>query len=117
MFIKNIYNKIFKTKTDYKLQKKINLFKENYEKIIFENNKVFDTKSEINFLHSGTSGDLIYALAVLNKISLTHKCNFYVNVNKKFTYEYYKHNGEGFLISERMFDLLLPLLKKQKFLN
>ena len=109
MFIKNIYNKIFKTKTDYKLQKKINLFKENYEKIIFENNKVFDTKSEINFLH--------YALAVLNKISLTHKCNFYVNVNKKFTYEYYKHNGEGFLISERMFDLLLPLLKKQKFLN
>ena len=60
---------------------------------------------------------MIYALAVLNKISLTHKCNFYVNVNKKFTYEYYKHNGEGFLISERMFDLLLPLLKKQKFLN
>ena len=38
MFIKNIYNKIFKTKTDYKLQKKINLFKDNYEKIIFENN-------------------------------------------------------------------------------
>ena len=83
MFFKNIYNKIFSPKSEYKLKKKINLFKNSYEKIIFENNNLLDAKSEINFLHSGTSGDLIYALAVINKISLTRKCNFYINVNKK----------------------------------
>ena len=117
MLFKKIYYKLFKDKAERKDLEKIDLFEIKYKKLISETNNKVNSKAELNFLHSGTSGDLIYALAVMNKISLTRKCNFYINVNKKFTYDYYKHNGEGYLISERMFDLLLPLLKKQKFLN
>ena len=117
MLFKKIYYKLFKDKAERKDLEKIDLFEIKYKKLISETNNKVNSKNELNFLHSGTSGDLIYALAVMNKISLTRKCNFYINVNKKFTYDYYKHNGEGYLISERMFDLLLPLLKKQKFLN
>ena len=117
MFLKKIYYKFYKTKPESKNQEKIDLFQGKYKKLIFDASQATDTKAELNFLHSGTAGDLIYALAVIKKISLTRKCNFYINVNKKFTYEYYKHTGNGYLISQKMFDLLLPLLKKQKFLN
>jgi len=116
-FLKKIYYKISKTKPERKTLQKIDLFKEKYEKLIININNSLIKKKELNFLHSGPVGDLIYSLAIIQKISKTHKCNFFVNVNKKFTYEYYRHNGEGYLISKRIFDFTLPLLKEQKFLN
>ncbi len=62
MLLKKIYYKLFKTKAVRKDLQKIDLFKEKYEKLIFMTNNKYN-KSELNFLHSGTSGDLIYALA------------------------------------------------------
>ena len=119
MIFKKLYYKLFKSKkkNEFKDQLKVNLFKEKYEGIINQINKSVLEKKELNFLHSGTSGDLIYSFALIKKLSLTHKCNFYVGVNKKFTYQYYKHTGEGYLISEKMYNLLIPLLKKQNFFN
>ena len=119
MIFKKLYYKLFKSKkkNEFKDQLKVNLFKEKYEGIINQINKSVLEKKELNFLHSGTSGDLIYSFSLIKKLSLTHKCNFYVGVNKKFTYEYYKHTGEGYLISEKMYNLLIPLLKSQNFLN
>ena len=119
MIFKKLYYKLFKSekKNEFKDQLKINSYKEKYETIINQISKTIIEKKELNFLHSGTSGDLIYSFALIKKLSTTHKCNFYVGVNKKFTYEYYKHTGEGYLINEKMFDLLIPLLKEQKFFN
>ena len=100
MIFKKLYYKLFKgeNKNEYKAEYKIDLYKNKYEKIINQINKAVLEKKELNFLHSGTSGDLIYSFALVKKLSNTHKCNFFVGVNKKFTYEYYKHTGEGFLI-------------------
>lgn len=119
MIFKKLYYKLFKSKkkNEFKDQLKVNLFKEKYEGIINQINKSVLEKKELNFLHSGTSGDLIYSFSLIKKLSQTHKCNFYIGVNKKFTYEYYKHTGDGFLISERMYNLIIPLLRRQKFFN
>ena len=119
MILKKLYYKFFKSekKNEFKDELKINSYKEKYEIIINKISKSIIEKKELNFLHSGTSGDLIYSFALIKKLSETHQCNFYIGVNKKFKYEYYKHTGEGFLISKKMYDLLIPLLKKQKFFN
>jgi len=119
MAFNKLYYKIFKPKkkNEFKDELKINSYRKKYQEIIAQINKLVIEKKELNFLHSGTSGDLIYSFALIKKLSLTHKCNFYVGVNKKFTYEYYKHTGEGYLINEKMFNLLIPLLKNQSFFN
>ena len=89
MIFKKLYYKLFKSekKNEFKDELKINLFNEKYKKIIYQINKLVLEKNELNFLHSGTSGDLIYSFSLIKKLSQTHKCNFYIGVNKKFTYE------------------------------
>ena len=116
---KKLYYKIFKKdqKNVYKTQEKINFFKKNYENQIININNIIETKRDLNFFHSGPLGDLIYSLPLINKLSENHTCNLYVNLNKKFTYEYYKHTANGYFIDERTFKFLSPLLKKQKSLN
>ena len=116
---KKLYYKIFKNdqKNVYKTQEKINFFKKNYENQIININNIIETKRNLNFFHSGPLGDLIYSLPLINKLSENHTCNLYVNLNKKFTYEYYKHTANGYFIDERTFKFLSPLLKKQRSLN
>ena len=116
---KKLYYKIFKNdqKNVYKTQEKINFFKKNYENQIININNIIETKRDLNFFHSGPLGDLIYSLPLINKLSEKHTCNLYVNLNKKFTYEYYKHTANGYFIDERTFKFLSPLLKKQRSLN
>ena len=116
---KKLYYKIFKKdqKNVYKTQEKINFFKKNYENQIININNIIETKRDLNLFHSGPLGDLIYSLPLINKLSENHTCNLYVNLNKKFTYEYYKHTANGYFIDERTFKFLSPLLKKQKSLN
>ena len=116
-FLKKIYYKISKTKPERKKLQKIELFKEKYEELISNIDKLLIEKKELNFLHSGQVGDLFYSLAIIQKISKTHKCNFYINVNKKIPYKLYKHCGDGYFINQHIFDYTLPLLQKQKFIN
>jgi len=117
--IKKLYYKIFKKnqKNVHKVQKKIDDFKKKYEKGIIKINNAINNNHELNFFHSGPLGDLIYSFPVIKKLSEKHKCNLYINLNKKFTYEYYMHTGGGYYIDERTYEFLAPLLKKQKFLN
>ena len=74
-------------------------------------------KNELSFLHSGHSGDIINALPVIKELSKTHKCNLYIQINKPMNLSYYKHPAGNVLIDERIFNLLLPLLKSQKYIN
>ncbi len=117
--IKKIYYKIFKKKNKdlFKTQKKIDNFKNNFEKEILNINNAINSKQELNFFHSGPLGDLIYSLPVINKLSENHKCNLFVNLNKKFTFEYYKHTANGYYIDDRTFKFLSPLLESQNTIN
>ena len=117
--IKKLYYKIFKRdkKNIYKIENKIKYFKEKYEIELVKINNAIDNKKELNLFHSGPLGDLIYSFPLIKKLSERHKCNLYVNLNKKFTYEYYKHTGKGFYIDGRTYNFLIPLLEKQSFIS
>ena len=117
--IKKLYYKIFKRdkKNIYKIENKIKYFKEKYEIELLKINNAIDNKKELNLFHSGPLGDLIYSFPLIRKLSERHKCNLYVNLNKKFTYEYYKHTGKGFYIDDRTYNFLIPLLEKQSFIS
>ena len=80
MLFKKIYYKLFKDKAEGKNLKKIDLFEIKYKKLISETNNKVNSKSELNFLHSGTSGDLIYH----GIIHLTHPDGIFILlVNRK----------------------------------
>lgn len=74
-------------------------------------------KDEINFCHSGHLGDLIYALPTIKELSKTKKCNLYININKPYNGQYFKHPSGNIMISERSYNMLLPLLIEQDYLN
>ena len=113
-FNKDKYNSI---KTDLIVKKSIKTFnertKEKIEKI-FNN---IEKKKELNFLHSGHCGDIICSLSVLKELSKTHKCNLFIEVDKRMSLPYFKHPAGKVFLDERIFNMLYPLLKNQNFLN
>jgi len=115
--LKKIFYKLFKNKSDHRKLTQLEKYNKKYKKIINDIYYAIQHNKEINFLHSGHCGDLIYSFAVIKKLSLTHKCNFYVGLNKTNKSYYKNHPSGNIFINERMFNLLLPLLKKQSFLN
>jgi len=100
-------------------QKRNNFKNNNYQEYIdqiFENIEKYE---EINFLHSGHIGDLIYSLPVIKKLSETKTCNLYINLNKEHHLDMYSntHIAGKVFINKKIYDKLLPLLKNQKYLN
>jgi len=124
MSLKKIFNKFFKSSKEYKefklkkfRRERLDLFDRKYKNIIEDIGNKISKKKELNFLHSGHCGDLIYSLAVIQKLSETHTCNFYVGLNKKIFPKYEKHPSGDVFINDHMMNLILPLLKSQKYLN
>ncbi len=122
--IKKLYYKFFKSKekySEFKLnnildkQKKIFDLKLKFKLEEIENN--IRNKNELNFLHSGHCGDLIYSLPLIKKLSFTHKCNLLIGVGKKVPGGYLNHPAKDVFIDERMFNLIHPLIKHQKYIN
>ena len=74
-------------------------------------------KSKLSFLHSGHLGDLIYSLPLVKKISKTHKCNFFVKTNVKTNVQNYNHPFGDVFVNNRAANMLIPLLKNQKYLQ
>ncbi len=116
MKVPKIILKIF-NKKQYKTNKDLELYNSSYKKIIESTSYNIQSKTKLNFLHSGHVGDIVTSLAVIKKLSLTHECNLYINLNKKVGYEYNNHPGKGLFMNERLFDSLHPLLKCQSFLS
>ena len=100
-----------------KLEESKKIFKEEYEEYINNIQKLIKEKKVINFLHSGHLGDLVYALPVIKELSKDHECHFYIQSNKKIPVDYYKHPAGGVFMDDRMLNLFLPLMKKQKFIH
>ena len=85
-----------------------------FEKILEIQNNV-ENKKELSFLHSGRLGDLIYSLATIKELAKSHKCKLYIQINKPVL-DYYDHLRKV-LITKRSGDMIIPLLKKQEFLE
>ena len=122
-FIKKIYIKTF-FKEQYQSLK--NIEKNNKNLLIFDNkikNKILEIQSNIlkkktlNILHSGHCGDIISSLALIKKLSETHECNLFININKKIPVQYLKHPAGNVYVNEKMYKMLEPLVKYQKYLK
>ena len=85
-----------------------------FEKILKIQSNV-ENKKELSFLHSGRLGDLIYSLATIKELAKSHKCKIYIQINKPVL-DYYDHLRKV-LITKRSGDMIMPLLKKQEFLE
>ena len=122
MFLKKIWNKIINNQKYQELrysehkEKNILLFQNKHENQINFIKKNIDNKKKLNFLHSGHAADIINVLPVIKKLSETHACNLYININKPIKF-YYKHPAGNFYINTRIYKMLEPLLKKQKYLE
>ena len=78
---------------------------------------VSNTSSEINFKHSGHLGDLVYALPILKELSKKSKCNLYIHTNQAIGKNYFKHPTGNVMITERSYQMALPLLNVQPYIN
>ena len=123
MFFKKIWKKIT-NKKEYQYLKSIennkksnDEFKVKFEPYINNIQKKIKSQKELSILHSGHSGDIINALPVIKELSKTHLCNLYININKPLNRIYYNHPGKDVFINEKIFKMLLPLLKSQNFIN
>jgi len=125
MDIKKILLKIFSKKKylKYKSEKiKIEnklLYETEVKTKLEKISKIIKSKNEISFLHSGHLGDVINALLVIKEISKNKKCNYYVEANKHLPPSVMdrSHPSGKFFLTDKSVDMLLPLLKKQKYLN
>ena len=123
MFIKKLFYKITNKekyneyKVDLARQKRIKWYKSGYEDQIICIQKNIENKKELNVLHGGQLGDVIDSLALIKKLSETHKCKLFLDVNKKVKNDENKNLvGKAFL-NENMLNMLMPLLKKQNFID
>lgn len=120
---KNIFLKIFNKKKyleiKYKNKKEqnINLYNQNIKNEIFLIQEKLEKKNEINFLHSGHLGDLIYSLPTIKKISSIKKCNLLIEKNKLNPKYYHNHPSGNVMINDKSLKMLLPLLQSQNYLN
>lgn len=106
---------------DYKLflkdQKLIAKYTSNFEIKLNEINNSIFTKKTLNFKHSGHIGDLMYALPVIKELSKEKTCNLFINLNQQFGKTYYKHPSGNIMISKKIYEMLLPLLESQEYIN
>ena len=121
--ILKLWYKIF-SKSKYQIYKHK---KAQFDRIKFYNEEVYDNilniqknienKKELSFLHSGHMGDLIYSLAVIKELSKNHTCKLYIEINKTMPSGYENHPSGKYFLDKRIVELLLPLLKDQKYLK
>lgn len=125
MFFKKYWLKITNKQKYYEykiatsLEKKINIFKTEYEEKIKNIQKNIIEKKKLSFLHSGHSGDIINSLPVIKELSKTHECNLYIQTNKPIptNVKYNKHPAGKVFLNEKIYKMLEPLISSQKYIN
>ena len=125
MSVKKLFYKFTNTKKykEYKNnlnnQKKINFLKSGFESQISNIHKKIRTKKDLSFLHSGHLGDIINALPVIKELAKTHKCKFYIQAKKPLPEKTlgYKNPKDYVFMSDKMVDMVLPLLKNQEYIH
>ena len=125
MLIKKIFYK-FTNKKKYEqikknisIDKKIKIFKTDFGKNIRKIQETIKNQKQISFLHSGHLGDVINALPVVKELSKNHDCNLYLQSNKPLEKHVlgYKHPKDDIYMSDKMVNMVLPLLKSQSYIK
>ena len=121
--MKNFLSKIFnknkhkKIKIDLQQKKDVEIFRNKYESYINSIQKTLKNKQEITFLHSGHIGDVINILPIIKEISKTHQCTLFIGINVPLPVHYNDHPGGKFFLNKKIYDMLYPLLKSQKYID
>ncbi|OUX44351.1 hypothetical protein CBE37_01220 [bacterium TMED277] len=110
-------NKYQLLKTKKKIEENKDIYKNIIEKKIYDIQEKINNKKSLNFLHSGHCGDIICSLPVIQELAKSHQCNLFIKINKKMPLPYYKHPAGDVFIDQRIYNLIEPLLKKQKYIN
>ena len=129
MYIKKLFYKL--TNKDkhfhYKMNVKkaasekqnIEIFKVKLEQKIINIQKAIENKKELSFLHCGHLGDVICSLSIVKEISKTHKCNYYIQMEKPLApnARHYKRFGDYVFLTKTNVDMLMPLLMNQPYIQ
>ena len=129
MYIKKLFYKL--TNKDkhfhYKMNLKkaasekqnIEIFKVKLEQKIINTQKAIENKKELSFSHCGHLGDVICSLSIVKEISKTHKCNYYIQVEKPLApnARHYKRFGDYVFLTDANVDMLLPLFMNQPYIH
>lgn len=110
--------KYFEYKLQLKDEKVLNKFSPEFQKQLLAISEVVaNNTTEINFKHSGHLGDLVYAMPILKELSKKAKCNLYINLNQTIGRNYFKHPTGNVMITERSYQMALPFLAAQPYIN
>ena len=98
---------------------KKNLYENKIKGFLRDIDNCLNSKKEISFLHSGHLGDVINALPLIKEISKNKKCNYYIESGKPIPKHLLNHSNPygNVYLNNKNVDMLLVLLKKQKYLN
>jgi hypothetical protein len=60
----------------------------------------------------------MYALPIIKELSKEKKCNLYIRINHSIgSKDYFKHPSGNIMISKKVFEMILPLLASQPYIN
>lgn len=123
IILRKIFYKFFdkskyqELKTFEKKKVILDQYNSNIYNAILKIRRKIEEKNELNFLHSGHLGDIIYSLPLIKELSKTHKCNLFIGVGKKMPIKYSNHPSGNVYLDKRIVELFIPLINNQKFIN
>ena len=123
MFIKKNLYKITNPKKyheyiiDINIKRKIKWYKSYFEEKIINIQKKIKNQKVLSFLHSGHLGDIVDSLSIIKELSKTHQCKFYIEANKIINVKYNKHPADKAFLTDKMVNMMLPLLKRQNYID
>ena len=106
-----------KFKNEAYINDKIKILKSGFEDEINKISRAVEQK-EISFLHSGHLGDVINSLPIIKELSKNSKCSLYLQVGKNLEDDAknYKHKGDKIYMTEKMVNMVMPLIKNQDYI-
>jgi len=93
------------------------IFRDKFEDQINKVHEIIKTNKPLNFLHSGHAADIVNVLPVIKELSKNHVCSLFIKVGKPLTKYYHKHPAGNVYLNTKIYNMLEPLLKKQKYIN
>jgi len=113
--VKRFFKKIFKNKNK-DLEKK---YEDSIIPVINKFKNTISSKESLSFLHYGHLGDIVNSLPVIKELSKEKKCTLYIQKDKSIP-EHVRSKDHPFgnvYLSEKSILKILPLLKKQRFIE
>ena len=121
-FLKKYWYKFYKynheeSKILKKTEEDKKIFQEKFEAQINSIHNKIDSNKPLNLLHSGHAADIVNVLPVIKELSKKHVCNLYIRIDRPLNKYYHKHPAGAVFVNQKIYNMLEPLLTKQKYIN